>query len=213
MSNHSQFPPQVIDFSSEWNWLSNEAHALAISKGWWLSPRSLLECMALVMSEIGEAVEAFRTPGCSKKILAFSHAEEELADIFIRLADMTCAFDLPVDMAIRARFPSLPGNGFSHCEDSFVVATNQAMARIQADGGDTHLNPLEHLAMAAAYLGEATFFSTQDEDDESSACAISQALFECMTLANEQNYNLAEAIIAKHRYNTARQFRHGGKLY
>jgi hypothetical protein len=212
MHKHSHIFPQAVDFASEWNWFAHEAHALAITKGWWQASRSLLECMALVISEVGEAVEAFRAPGCSKKILAFSHAEEEIADILIRLADLTCAFMLPVDSAIRSRIPSLPSNGLSHSEDAFAVGFNQAAAQLESQG-NTHLNPLEHLGMASAYLGEAIFFFTQDDDDDSASGAICNAILELMVLANEQNYNLAEAIIAKHRYNTARQFRHGNKLY
>jgi len=58
-----------------------EAHKTAIEKGWWVSSRSTLECIALIHAELGEAVEAVRKGDDQ-------HVVEELADALIRVFDL-----------------------------------------------------------------------------------------------------------------------------
>ena len=41
---------------------AGEVHALAKEKGWWDAPRSPVECLALVHSEVSECVEDLRAP-------------------------------------------------------------------------------------------------------------------------------------------------------
>ena len=45
-------------FAESWGWFAGEVHDLAREKGWWETDRSFLECMGLVISELGEAVIA-----------------------------------------------------------------------------------------------------------------------------------------------------------
>jgi len=69
--------------------LQAEAHKTSVEHGWWEEPRGDLECMMLVVTEIGEAGEAFRDGNpMSGKIVPFSCEEEELADVLIRIFDL-----------------------------------------------------------------------------------------------------------------------------
>lgn len=62
-----------------------------------------LSKMALVGSEIGEAVEGIRKPFESQKIPGFTNEEEEIADAIIRLAEYCEKFSLRLDGAILAK--------------------------------------------------------------------------------------------------------------
>ena len=68
--------------------LSIEVHATAVEKGWWPAPRSWHEIRLLIVSEIAEALEAFRE---SRMALVDPAKPEgftvELADVVIRCAD------------------------------------------------------------------------------------------------------------------------------
>lgn len=66
-----------------------EAHRIATEHGWWSDERSDLECIALMHSELSEAVEAIRHGNVeSTHIPGYSGIEEELADAIIRILDL-----------------------------------------------------------------------------------------------------------------------------
>jgi len=69
--------------------LVEETHGMALSKGWYDKPRSLLEIHALIHSEISEATEEVRN---NKPYIYMSDNKPEgeaveLADAVIRIAD------------------------------------------------------------------------------------------------------------------------------
>lgn len=83
-----------------------EVHTLARKKGWYDSSRSPLELLALIHSEISEAVECirknespyFKSPeGKPEGELA------ELADAVIRIFDYCEYYDLDLESAIKAK--------------------------------------------------------------------------------------------------------------
>jgi len=61
--------------------LINECHSIAKNKGWWDEPRNDGEIIALMHSELSEALEAMRNHGTKSNIA------EELADCCIRIFD------------------------------------------------------------------------------------------------------------------------------
>ncbi len=84
--------------------LSILAHETAKDKGFWDEDRSTLEAIALIHSELSEAVEAERDGNPpSEKIPDFSAIEEELADVCIRIFDLVGQKKLDLGGAIWAK--------------------------------------------------------------------------------------------------------------
>lgn len=81
----------VIDrerFIKAWEEIQSEVHQIAVSKGWWDTDRSDGEIIALIHSELSEALEACRKEYPSDKHLPHrGNLEVELADAVIRIMD------------------------------------------------------------------------------------------------------------------------------
>jgi len=76
------------DFIKTFKQLQLEAYNTAVEKGWWNKPKSTGENIALMHSELSEALEAYRKGNPqSKKIPDYTEIEEELADVIIRIMD------------------------------------------------------------------------------------------------------------------------------
>lgn len=77
-------------FITGWNEITKNVHHIAKDKGWWNEERNDGEMIALVHSEVSEALEVLRKRhlAASDKIDALA-IEEELADIVIRVMDMS----------------------------------------------------------------------------------------------------------------------------
>lgn len=75
---------------------SKECHEIAVSKGWWDTPREIPELLCLVHSEVSEALEAFR----HGDVLNFN---EELADTLIRIFDIAGEYSIDLDKAVKVK--------------------------------------------------------------------------------------------------------------
>ena len=80
------------------NWdiptLISECHAIAKDRGWWETPRNDGELIALMHSELSEALEAMRAHGPAEAIA------EELADCCIRIFDYCGARGIDLESAL-----------------------------------------------------------------------------------------------------------------
>ena len=76
------------------NELIEKSHSIAKEKGWWDRDRNEAELIALMHSELSEALEAMRN-GAKKKDVA-----EELADCCIRIFDYCGAKDIDLEKAL-----------------------------------------------------------------------------------------------------------------
>ena len=92
------------DFKNSFKWVQNKIHETAKDKGWWDEDRNNGELIALMHSELSEALEALRLGNQSDdKIPEFSGLEAELADVIIRIMDMAAARNLNIAGAILAK--------------------------------------------------------------------------------------------------------------
>ena len=99
--------------------LIEESHKTATEKGWWDKPdRNVPELLALIHSEVSEALEAYRETGLEQldkvwyvqdyfDTSASTNKPEgftvELADILIRIADLCGEFNLDLEDALKTK--------------------------------------------------------------------------------------------------------------
>ena len=79
-------------------------HRTAVEHGWWEAERPVGEVLMLVVTELAEAMEAYRSGNSeSEKIPGFSKIEEELADAVIRILDYAGGANLNLEGALQAK--------------------------------------------------------------------------------------------------------------
>lgn len=94
---------------------ASAVHDNAKAKGWWDEDRNDGELIALCHSELSEMLEGLRHGNPpSDHIPEFSAAEEEAADVVIRLMDMCAARGWRLGEAIVAKMEFNAGRSYKH---------------------------------------------------------------------------------------------------
>ena len=91
-------------FIGAFNAIAKDIHATAKEKGWWDKERNDGEIIALMHSELSEALEGLRHGNPpDDKIPEFTAVEAELADVIVRIMDMVPGRGWRVAEAIVAK--------------------------------------------------------------------------------------------------------------
>lgn len=94
---------------------AKDVHETAMTKGWWENPRSTAESIALMHSELSEALEADRAGNPpDDKIPEFTGIEAELADCVIRILDFAIGRQYDVIGAMIAKAEMNKGREYKH---------------------------------------------------------------------------------------------------
>ena len=94
-----------------------ESHEIAKSKGWWDEDRGIPELIALMHSELSEALEEYRDGNSfnvrfdGDKPLGFT---VELADAIIRIADMCGAYGLDLEESLTKKMEYNKSRPYRH---------------------------------------------------------------------------------------------------
>jgi NTP pyrophosphatase (non-canonical NTP hydrolase) len=101
------YPTNLEVFLLNINELVKEAHQNAVNKGWYEEPKSFGDMIALMHSELSEALEDYRN-GRGVREIYFEGAKPcgiptELADVVIRIFDTCGYYGIDLETAIKIK--------------------------------------------------------------------------------------------------------------
>ena len=88
LDSKENYQLKAATFTELWDWVAKNIYRTNVLKGWTSKERSDGEQIALIHSELSEALEALRHHNPDSKVVSVSAAEEEIADAIIRIMDM-----------------------------------------------------------------------------------------------------------------------------
>lgn len=174
------------------NSLSKEVHQNAVEHGWWEEERSFGEVIALIHSELSEALEEYRNGHAVTEIYYNGDKPEgvpvELADVVIRLLDVVGKYEWELEE------PTHPFINIERCEREIK---EKPFAIFIAD---------IHAGMSRAFL----YFEAEVNEYIKEQIAATLVFLRCWFKAFDIGFE--PTILLKHEYNKTRPYKHGGKV-
>ena len=174
--------------------LQKEAHAIATDHGSWDEPRTFGDLIALVHSDLSEAMEAYREHGDTEdhrdmhiSPSIFEGVASELADVVIRVADMAEHYHWALDAA-----PIPEPEEWMEFSPAKSFGDWIGLCHIHASD-----------ALIAAWMPPERFISP--------LVSLNLVVPTVQRMAAHYGIDLDAAIEAKLEYNRTRSYRHGGK--
>lgn len=82
---------------------AQEIHQVNVEKGFWDEERNEAEMIALMHSELSEALEAMRKGVCDQHLPQYSGVAVEMADTIIRILDYCSWKQIPIGLVINEK--------------------------------------------------------------------------------------------------------------
>ena len=201
--------------------LQREAHAIAKDHGWWDEPRTFGDCIALVHSELSEALEAYR----ERELEAYTPPDDVIGQPG-KLGTTRQPHPFPgVGGYVNVKVSTKPEGVASELADVVIRVADMAehygvdLAGYRLTAGFSAWSGRESFG---EWLGEAHWMLSQafetfyaDTKYNSGWRAVSQRLADIILwaerMAAHYGIDLDAAIEAKMEYNRTREYRHGGK--
>lgn len=196
-----------------YNELATIIHENAVSHGWWEKERSFAEIVALIHSELSEALEEYRSgkpniwfaciptdafAGCRN----MTHCESEKGNLGCVKTEADCSYKDAKPEGIVVELADAVIRILDYCGKQ-GLDIEEALA-VRRAGFDAYTLP--ELVAECHYLLSMAY---KDVEPHSLYFA------ECISLIDfwvkENGGDLDEAIVLKHEYNKSRPYRHGGK--
>ena len=191
------------------NDLAQQIHANAKAKGFWDEPRNTGEVFMLIVSELGEALEAHRIGKRVGESIDFGvwgimvdghfkqsferevkdTFEDEISDVVIRILDWCAYKNIGVSVSDRL--------------SDFQVSEYDRV-------GDVLMDVNQCLCMACTNQRSVDFVDSERNREAVEEC-VNDALIICFKLADAQGFDLMRHIELKMKYNATRERLHGKK--
>lgn len=169
------------------NKFAKEVHENARAHGWWDTERSFGEVIALIHSELSEALEEYRNGHAPTETYYYDGGKpegipSELADVVIRVLDWCGHEGITLDTVIIK----------SNCEITKKMIAENYKFPAFANG------------IAASHSDISFWYN-----DEVNIEAVISGIF-CMS--TYYGIDLESALLEKHNFNKTRPYKHGGKV-
>lgn len=190
------------------NNLIKDIHENAVAHGWWEEERPFYELIALVHSELSEALEEYRNgKGINEIYRKCKHCGREQVAEYTKChscdsEDVMKLEGVPIELAdvIIRIFDIMGERGYKYDEiltgDPIYYASDFELAELLTEC---------HKSLSSVYVWEGA-----DEEETTRWLLDVVGMIEGFSVKN--GIDICEAVKIKHEYNKTRPYKHGGKV-
>lgn len=180
------------------NDLAKQIHENAVSKGFWDEPRNTGEIFMLMVSELGEALDADRkNKRC--RIRNFEKWMEQTAD-----HNFANNFEVDIKGTFEEEIADVAIRILDYCAFAGINVLPNYEQDLSENIGENLLSATKLIASAHGWVNIGGF------DDNVSHC-LNESVGLMLKLADAQGFDLIQHIELKMKYNATREHKHGKK--